>query len=175
MKGCKFYLCSALMAIEQWGFFSVPYLLWYGASVYNGHPREPVTPVAVNTCFNDLGRGSDSNTQPSACGTNSQTHCATASATAIRICLYGCNFPKQDYFNENPYDIAGFWMNYVLSLEGIYLKSSLELQVVPSNYTFQSERTDCPVRGNELQSERTSCLIRGNELLIRENGLHNSI
>ena len=36
VKGCKFfYLCSALMAIEQWGFFSVPHLLWHGASVYN--------------------------------------------------------------------------------------------------------------------------------------------
>ena len=36
-------LCSALMAIEQWGFFSVPHLLWHGASVYNGHLRGPVT------------------------------------------------------------------------------------------------------------------------------------
>ena len=35
--------CSALMAIEQWGFFSVPYLLWHRASVYNGYLRGPVT------------------------------------------------------------------------------------------------------------------------------------
>ena len=35
--------CSALMAIEQWGFFSVPHLLWQGTSVYNGHLRGPVT------------------------------------------------------------------------------------------------------------------------------------
>ena len=33
----------------------------------------------------------------------------------------------------------------------------------------------CPIRGNKLQPERTSCPIRGNVLLIRENGLHNSI
>ena len=26
----NFDLCSALMAIEQWGFFSVPHLLWHG-------------------------------------------------------------------------------------------------------------------------------------------------
>ena len=41
-------LCSALMAIEQWGFFNVPHLLWNGASVYNGHLRGPVTltPIA---------------------------------------------------------------------------------------------------------------------------------
>ena len=39
-----------LVAIEQWGFFSVPHLLWHGASVYmyNGHLRGPVTlaPIA---------------------------------------------------------------------------------------------------------------------------------
>ena len=36
-------LCSALKAIEQWGFFSVPRLLWHGASVYNGHHRGSAT------------------------------------------------------------------------------------------------------------------------------------
>ena len=37
-------LCSALMAIiEQWGFFSVPHLLWHGASIYDGHLQGPVT------------------------------------------------------------------------------------------------------------------------------------
>ena len=35
-------LCSALMAIEQWRFFTVPHLLWHGTSVDNGHHREPV-------------------------------------------------------------------------------------------------------------------------------------
>ena len=39
----NFDLCSALMAIEQWGFFGVPHLLWHGASVYDGHLRGPVT------------------------------------------------------------------------------------------------------------------------------------
>ena len=42
-SAANFDLCSALMAIEQWGFLSVPHLLWYGASVYNGHLRRPVT------------------------------------------------------------------------------------------------------------------------------------
>ena len=38
-------LCSALTAIEQWGFFSV---LWHGASVYNGHlwGLVTITPIA---------------------------------------------------------------------------------------------------------------------------------
>ena len=31
------------MAIEELGFFSVPYLLWDGASVYNGHLPGHVT------------------------------------------------------------------------------------------------------------------------------------
>ena len=40
--------CSALMAIEQWGFCSVQHLLWHGVSVYNGNFRGPVTltPIA---------------------------------------------------------------------------------------------------------------------------------
>ena len=55
--------CSTLMANEQWEFFSVPYLLWHGASVYIGHPRIRDTHIycrafnsaAVTTCFYDLG------------------------------------------------------------------------------------------------------------------------
>ena len=39
----NFDLCLALLTIEQWGFLSVPYLLWSGPSVYNGHLRGPVT------------------------------------------------------------------------------------------------------------------------------------
>ena len=50
MKGCKFWpmLDPPLMAIEQWGFLSVPHLLRHGASFYNGHLRGPVTltPIA---------------------------------------------------------------------------------------------------------------------------------
>ena len=41
-------LCSALMAIEQWGFFNVPHLLCHGACIYNcqiqGHVT--LTPIA---------------------------------------------------------------------------------------------------------------------------------
>ena len=47
-RAAQFDLCSALMAIEQSGFFSVPHLLWHWASVYNGQLRGPVTltPIA---------------------------------------------------------------------------------------------------------------------------------
>ena len=47
MKGYKFR--PILMAVEHWGFFKVPRLLWHGPVLYNGHLRGPVTltPVAV--------------------------------------------------------------------------------------------------------------------------------
>ena len=53
VKDFKFWPISAHMAIEQWGFFSVPQLLWHGASVYNDHLRglhhlrELVTPEVL--------------------------------------------------------------------------------------------------------------------------------
>ena len=42
-RAANFDLCSALMALEQWGFLSMPHLLWYGPTVYNGHLWGPVT------------------------------------------------------------------------------------------------------------------------------------
>ena len=43
------------MAIEQWGFFSIPHLLWHGASVLNGRLREHLfSSGAVIICFNDI-------------------------------------------------------------------------------------------------------------------------
>ena len=65
-RAVKYDLRSALMAIEQWGFFSVPNLLRQRASVYNGHLRGPVTQTIIGerlavelslrtTCFYDLG------------------------------------------------------------------------------------------------------------------------
>ena len=41
-RATNFDLYSALMATEQWGFFSVPRLLWRGASVYNGRLSGPL-------------------------------------------------------------------------------------------------------------------------------------
>ena len=38
-----FDLNSALMTIEQLGFFNVPHLLRHGSTVYSGHLRGPVT------------------------------------------------------------------------------------------------------------------------------------
>ena len=63
------------------------------ASVINCHLRGPVTLTSVAerlavelslpvfTTY--IYRGWDSNTQPSACGANAQTHCATAAVTII--------------------------------------------------------------------------------------------
>ena len=60
-RAANFDLCSALMAIEQWGFLSVPHQLWYGASVYDGYLFDTPTYCrtfgsgAVTICFYDLG------------------------------------------------------------------------------------------------------------------------
>ena len=93
-RAANFYLCSALMAIEQWGFLSVPNLLWHGVSVYNGHLRGPVTltpiaerlavdlsPPVLTTVF----RGWDSNSQPSACEENALTNSATTGRGSLRM------------------------------------------------------------------------------------------
>ena len=84
----KFDLCSELMAIEQWGFFSVPLLLWHGTSVYNGHLRGPVTitlvaerlavELSLLALATWISQGWDSNNKPSLCDTNALTDCVTA-------------------------------------------------------------------------------------------------
>ena len=57
-KGCKFWPISALMIIEQWGFFSVPHLLWPFKMVISKDPWHSYWASgskAVTTCFKDLG------------------------------------------------------------------------------------------------------------------------
>ena len=82
VKGCKFwpmlgtYWRSAVR-------FSVPYLLWQVASVYNGHLRGPktLTPITERSAveislpvlITYVYRGGDSNTQLPACGVNALT------------------------------------------------------------------------------------------------------
>ena len=85
------------MAIEQWGFFSVPHLhvLWLGASVYNGHFRVPVTPtifaerIAVEMSLpvftTEVCYGFDSKTQPSAYDANALIHATTAVDIEVQL------------------------------------------------------------------------------------------
>ena len=64
-RAANFDLYSALMVIEQCGFFSVPHLLRHGAYVYNGHLWSMIRDThtycrvfssgAATTCFYDLG------------------------------------------------------------------------------------------------------------------------
>ena len=68
----SFDLWSAFMAIEQWGFFTVPHLRWHRTSVYDNHLRGSMTltPIAerlelelsVPLVTNQACRGWDSNT-----------------------------------------------------------------------------------------------------------------
>ena len=76
------------MAIEQWGLFGMPHLLWHGASFYNGQRRGPVTPtpiperlaveLSLSLLTTQFCRGLDSKNQPSAFGAIALTHCVDA-------------------------------------------------------------------------------------------------
>ena len=81
-RAANFGLCPALVAIEQWGFFSVPHLLWHWISVYNSHLQETVTltPIAERLTVELSLPVITTYTQPTAYGANALTHCATATA-----------------------------------------------------------------------------------------------
>ena len=93
VKGCKFWPMLGTHAIERWGFFGVPYLLWHGASVYNGHLQGPVTltPIAEHLAvelslpvfMTWVHRSWDSNTQLSLCEANTLTHSVINSKNLI--------------------------------------------------------------------------------------------
>ena len=82
-------------------FFSVPHLLWHGAFVNNGrHLRGLVTltPIAerltvelsLPVFITSVCRDWDSNTQPSACGSNALNHCAAAAVLNFQ-CIQSLN------------------------------------------------------------------------------------
>ena len=90
----------------------MPHLLWHGASVYDGHLRGPVTlapnaeRLAVELSLPMLTtwncRGWDSNTQPSVCGANDLTYCAT---TAARLIVINHSLHRKIFWhfkNDNP-------------------------------------------------------------------------
>ena len=70
-------ILSTQLAIEQWGFFRVPHLLWHGSSVCNGHLW------CLNVCMFKVCRSWDSNTQPAACDAKALTDCATTAAFSM--------------------------------------------------------------------------------------------
>ena len=91
-RAANFDLCSALMAIEQWGFFCMPHLIWHGASfyIYNDHLRWPVKltlnvkrlefELSLPVLTTLVCCSWNSNTQPFADGANALTHRNTAAA-----------------------------------------------------------------------------------------------
>ena len=98
-RAANFDLCSELMVVEQWEFFSVPHLKWPGVSVYNDQFRGPVTltstakrchcqsvELSLHVFTTQICCSWDSNTQPSACGANALTHCATAAVHSDELC-----------------------------------------------------------------------------------------
>ena len=104
VKGCKFW---PMLAIGQWGFFSVPHLLWHRASVYNGNRWSLRTCDTHTYCWamelllpdfaTKVCRGWD--TQPSACEAIALTDCPTTALYQIYdytklcyifLCIYAC-------------------------------------------------------------------------------------
>ena len=86
-RAANFDLCSELMAIEQWGFFSVPHLLWHGSSIimvifegpWHSHLLPSVWQWSCHYLFLRLGSVAAGNRiQPSAWGAKDLIHCATA-------------------------------------------------------------------------------------------------
>ena len=51
VEGYFFYLCSALMVIEQLGIITFPHLLWHGRTLFNGHLRRAMTLEPVAKCL----------------------------------------------------------------------------------------------------------------------------
>ena len=91
------------MTIAQWGFFSLPHLLWHGTSVYNGHLRGPVTLTPITECLavelsllvftTKVCRGLDQNTQHSACG--------PTLLIFLGLCMYDICIWKQFYLQQS--------------------------------------------------------------------------
>ena len=95
-RAANFDLCSALVAIEQWGFFTaLPYLLWHGAW---SCPRTRDTHTywrafssgAVTTCFNNLGLSRLGLKHPTFClrGQRSNHHRHHSGNIDLKLFLY---------------------------------------------------------------------------------------
>ena len=83
-RASKFDLCSALMAMKQWGSFGVqtycgtehPYIMVISEDLWHNTPVAEHLAVELSITYGC--RGWDSNTQPSTCRANAVTDCATA-------------------------------------------------------------------------------------------------
>ena len=88
----NFDLYSVFMTSEQWGFFSVPHLLWHESPlimVVSEDPRNLAVELSLPVYY--VCRGWISNTQPSACEANAVTYCVTATLNQFYLhilCIY---------------------------------------------------------------------------------------
>ena len=124
-------LTFARHVIEQWGFFSVQHPLLHGASVYNGHPWEPLTLThfaersisgAVSTCFHDLGLSRLGLEHQTSCGANVLTHCAIA-AVRDNYTDDGLYLIVQNYFvnNVNTHNFCHYCNFLKLALKWLFI------------------------------------------------------
>ena len=97
LKASNFALCSTLLAIEQWRFFSVPHVLWHGASFYvmvsedswHSHLLLSVKRWSCH-CFLRLRSIAAGFRTPNLSleRTNALTHCATARFKGMNIIFF---------------------------------------------------------------------------------------
>ena len=105
-RASNFDLYYALMAIEQWGFFSMPHLR-HGPTVYNGHFRGPATlrsvaerltvELSLPTFTPWVCRSWNSNTKPSACEANALIVYSTAAVFTTSLYLKKNNWTNLNF------------------------------------------------------------------------------
>ena len=116
-------LFLTLMAIEQWGFFNVPHLLWHGPTLYNDHLRCSVTLTpcrvfgsgALTTCLNNLNLS-----RP---GIGHRSSACEANALPLRQC--GGLFYKKT--NVMDYMFVKYWFASILQIR-IFLWFKMHFQ-----------------------------------------------
>ena len=119
------------MAIEQWGFFNVPHLLWHGPTLFNGHLRGPVTitPIAEHvTIYRNVNKKSQAYISleivtPYTCEWNILEREKTAVNQSINQSIHQSLKPGIQYFNllcHNQmfygWNVADMAINTILSI-----------------------------------------------------------
>ena len=116
-KAAKFDLCSALMAIEQWGFFRVPHLLWHGVSedTWHSHLLPSIRPWSCHYLFlrlRSVAAGIRASNLPHA----RRTLLPTAPPPwSFVLCLLGYQTLRLKVFMYVTYNIRllRFWQNFL--------------------------------------------------------------
>ena len=126
------YSRHSIMAIEQWGFFNVPHLLWHGPILYNGHLQWSVTLTpcrtfgsgALTTCFNNLGLS-----RP---GIELRFPACEANALPLRQCG-GLFYKKTKLMN---YMFVKYWFASMLQIRLVMIQNAFFIKDKKRSYNY---------------------------------------